>query len=201
MNRLLLQEGGEMLADFVQVLEGQTPQADPSHVTGMTTIGLASRNEGVTTAGSGLKSSLPIIEHEVMEQVAQKLSLQRVNLNGKEGVTLELSPKELGALKIEIAIHKGSVTAEIFTQYPIVKEILEKNLSALHDGLMQSGFNVDQFSVNVGDFRNPSDSQSNREPFHFSSVSDSSTVPVLVASAERAKRSSISIESGVSLYI
>ena len=170
-NRLdLLQKGAEGITELFATEGNESLKLDPSMLEGMAAVGLSARNEAVKVSDSGLKASLPILEHEIIEQVAQKLSLQKLNLNGKEGVTLELEPKGLGALKIEIAIHKGSVSADILTQYPIVKEILEKNLSLLHDGLMQSGLNIDQFSVNVGDFRNGSDREGNGEGFHFSDI-------------------------------
>lgn len=168
----------------------------------LATVGLATRTEGMMPINEGLKAALPVLEHAIIEQVAQKLSLQKLNLNGKEGVTLELEPKELGRMKIEIAINKGSVTADIVTQHIIVKEILERNLSLLHDGMRQSGFNIDQFSVNVGDFRNQSNEQWNGERFHFSDSEASNylTEP-LFAAASGLSRRPIFGEGGVSLYI
>jgi flagellar hook-length control protein FliK len=182
--------------------ENQPLTPSSSLLESMATLGLAARNEGVTLTNTGVQSSLPILEHEIIEQVAQKLSVQKLNLNGKESVTLELEPKELGALKIEISVHKGSITAEILTQHPIVKEILEKNLYLLHDGLKQSGFNIDQFSVNVGDFRNQSDSKWNQETFHFSDrqASNYSADPVLAVAGGMGS-SSFFGGSEVSLYI
>jgi hypothetical protein len=196
MSCLNLQDGEALLTELSKMGDNQQLKLDPSLFAGMAGIGLASKNEGMALSGLGGKSALPALAHEVIEQIAQKLSVQRLNLNGKEGVTLELSPKELGALKIEIVVHKGSVTADIFTQYPIVKEILEKILSLLHDGLMQSGFNIDQFSVNVGDFGNQSDTQSDQERFHFSNGADDS--PLRVGEGARGLAR---IENGMSLYI
>ena len=198
MSRLNVQDGEALLTELLKGGDHQPFKLDASRLAGMAGIGLSSQNEGMALSGLGGKSSLPVLAHEIIEQVAQKLSVQRLNLNGKEGVTLELSPKELGALKIEIVVHKGSVTADIFTQYPIVKEILEKNLSLLHDGLMQGGLHVDQFSVNVGDFRNQSDMQSNQERFHFSDRGDYAADPVLVGAGTRGLAR---IENGMSLYI
>ncbi|MEK7747477.1 MAG: flagellar hook-length control protein FliK [Nitrospirota bacterium] len=93
-----------------------------------------------------------IVEHELMEQIVQKVAINKMVSKGSDRIRLELEPKELGALTIDIAIHKNVVSADILTQSAAVKEILDKNQTILRDALANAGFVVDQFSVNVGDF-------------------------------------------------
>jgi flagellar hook-length control protein FliK len=113
-----------------------------------------------------------LVEHEIVKQVADKLSIQRLNVKSGDGVTIELEPKELGALKIEISIHKNLVSADILTQHASVRDILDKNQSLLRDAMTQMGFNVDKFSVNVGDFNQLQQHFSRRESFNKQSGTD-----------------------------
>jgi flagellar hook-length control protein FliK len=101
-----------------------------------------------------------IAEHAIIKQVAEKLFLHRFNSNGNEGITLELEPKELGALKIAISVHKGLVSADILTPHSAVRDMLDKNQSLLRDAMAGMGLTVDHFSVTVGDF--------SQLPHHFS---------------------------------
>jgi flagellar hook-length control protein FliK len=98
------------------------------------------------------RSERQIAEHEIVKQVAEKLSLHRLSAKGNEAVTIELEPKDLGALKIELSVHKNFVSADILTQHASVRDIMDKNQSLLRDALAGMGFIVDHFSVNVGDF-------------------------------------------------
>lgn len=137
-----------------------------------------------------------------MNQVTQKLMLHRFDISGSEDVTLELTPKELGALKIEISVHKGIVSADILTQTVAVKEILEKNQALLHDALTQSGFNIDHFSVNIGDFgHNPYSADDNNyngmtfasEETHYSALTALARVGEILGV--------VNTESGISIYV
>ena len=107
-----------------------------------------------------------IVEHELIQQVVQKLSLNRMATRGTEGIRLELEPKELGALTIDITVHKNVVSADILTQSASVKEVLDKNQTILRDALSNAGFVIDQFSVNVGDFGQSSRHFLGRERFN-----------------------------------
>jgi len=110
-----------------------------------------------------------IEEYAVIKQVAEKLSLHRFDSKGSEGITLELEPKGLGSLKIEISVHKNMVSADILTQHATVRDILDKNQTLLRDAMAGMGFVVDHFSVNVGDFSHFQNNFTNKEQFNHDS--------------------------------
>ena len=139
---------------------------DPS-VLGQTGISTQPQPDGVKTEARipEWRPQSQIVEHEVVKQVADKLAMHRFESNGVEGVTIELEPKELGALKIELSIHKNFVSADIITEHASVRDILDKNQVLLRDALTGLGFTVDQFSVNVGDFSQLPHHSSGQEQF------------------------------------
>jgi flagellar hook-length control protein FliK len=110
-------------------------------------------------------SEMSIVEQSVLDQVAKTVSIHRFDVSGVDSVTIELTPKELGTIKIEISVDKGTVSADILTQTVAVKEVLEKNQSFLQDALIHSGFQIDHFSVNVGDFSDHSQSFSYQDEY------------------------------------
>jgi len=149
-----------------------------------------------------------IAEHEIVKQVADKLSMQRFNFKGSEGVTIELEPKELGMLKIELSMHKNFVSADILTQHSSVRDILDKNQTILRDAMANMGFVVDHFSVNVGDFSHLPKPFSGHEQFNDASGTkfalDNSmedSAESVLAMAGNGSRYWGHVESGISVYV
>lgn len=154
--------------------------------------------QGTTVSGS--KSQDQITEQKIIQQVAQTLSLKRLDIRkGGEGVILKLEPKEFGALKIEVRTNQEMVSAEITTQHPHVREILEKNQSLLEDALSRLGLRVDQFSVNVGDFGNRMDSPN--DGWRDDELDAGYTVSPLLGAVEEALRYRYSEQSNISVYV
>ncbi|MBI5599104.1 MAG: flagellar hook-length control protein FliK [Deltaproteobacteria bacterium] len=81
----------------------------------------------------------------------------RGHLNGvflKDGLgkaTISLDPPSLGHLKIDIIVKDNMVRAEIATEHPVVKQVIEANLQGLKHALMQQGLTVDGLTVFLGD--------------------------------------------------
>lgn len=85
----------------------------------------------------------------VLSQLTEQI---RVLEPGKvEQLRLSLHPESLGALHVELSLQKGAVLAHITTGDHLVKELLEGNQALLRQSLAEQGFEVDGFSVDVGD--------------------------------------------------
>ena len=64
-------------------------------------------------------------------------------------VTIVLRPESLGKISIELVNGKGGLTAQMTTDNPQVKEVLDKNLDGLKNSLGNQGVNVNNVSVKV----------------------------------------------------
>ncbi|WP_442484903.1 flagellar hook-length control protein FliK [Aeoliella sp. SH292] len=62
---------------------------------------------------------------------------------------LRLSPPELGALKIELSIQQGTLTAKLETETAAAKSVLLDNLPALRERLATQEIRIDKFEVDV----------------------------------------------------
>jgi flagellar hook-length control protein FliK len=68
----------------------------------------------------------------------------------REGrVQVRLSPPELGALRIELTIQNGVLSARLEAETPAARNLLLDNLPALRDRLAQQDVRIDQFDVDV----------------------------------------------------
>jgi flagellar hook-length control protein FliK len=64
-------------------------------------------------------------------------------------VQVRLSPPELGALRIELTIQNGVMSARLEAETPAARNLLLDNLPALRDRLAQQDVRIDQFDVDV----------------------------------------------------
>lgn len=64
-------------------------------------------------------------------------------------VQLRLSPPELGAMKIELNVQQGALTAKLETETAAAKNVLLDNLPALRERLAALDIRVDKFDVDV----------------------------------------------------
>jgi len=69
---------------------------------------------------------------------------------GKQQARIQLSPPELGHIDLRLVIDQGHLQAHLGTENPLVKEMIESNLSQLKQQLAGLGFVVEEFSVHVG---------------------------------------------------
>ncbi len=85
----------------------------------------------------------------LISQVSEQL---KVFQPGKvEQIRFQLEPETLGSIQVEVSVQRGVVHAHILTGDPQVKLLLEANQAQLRERLAEQGFQVDQFSVDVGD--------------------------------------------------
>jgi flagellar hook-length control protein FliK len=66
-------------------------------------------------------------------------------------VRLRLSPPELGALRLEIAVRDGAMTAHLQADNPATRNLLLDNLPALRERLAQQDIRIEQFHVDLMD--------------------------------------------------
>lgn len=118
-------------------------------------------------------------ERHLLHQISEKWSLSQLK-NG-HSFRLQLEPKALGELQIDISVHQEGIVAEIVTKHPFVKELLEGNQELLRGTLAEQGLKVDRFSVSIGDpgqgalgWENPLKKQGTGSPY---SPSERSSLP------------------------
>lgn len=81
-----------------------------------------------------------------------------------QAIRIRLNPSELGALKVEIKIENGNLTARIEAENPATRQVLLENLPQLRERLAESNIQVQQFEVDLMGQESPTD----RDPSHLS---------------------------------
>lgn len=105
--------------------------------------------------------SKPLSDTEIMSQVNNKLNSFKDE--GTTKVNIVLRPENLGKVNLELVNTKEGLTAQMTTDNPQVKEILDKSLNSLKDNLSSQGVNVSSVSVKVEETHK----QSNNDMFSF----------------------------------
>lgn len=85
----------------------------------------------------------------IVSQVSERFKTFQTGKS--EQVRIQLEPESLGSIQIEISVQKGGVIAHLVTGDLQVKALLETHQAQLRERLVEQGFRVDQFSVDVGD--------------------------------------------------
>ncbi|MBW1720701.1 MAG: flagellar hook-length control protein FliK [Deltaproteobacteria bacterium] len=100
--------------------------------------------EGGTLNSSRETGGLP----HPLPRIVEKIGL--MIRGGEQRGSIRISPPELGRLEVELVIKQGHVHANLSTENPMVKEIIEANLHHLRQQLTEQGFIVEKFEVMVG---------------------------------------------------
>lgn len=87
------------------------------------------------------------------EQTEQLVTIQRVaqairlahERNGE--IRLRLHPPELGALRLQMRVQEGTLTARLEVETPAARDVLLDNLPSLRDRLAEHNIRVDNFDV------------------------------------------------------
>lgn len=105
-------------------------------------------NDAVNGSSTEIGQTPKYIERS---DIVSQLSETLVDLYHIGGHTakIRLYPEELGHLHIDINVADDSIKAVVTVEDIGVKDILEKNLDMLIEGLKDSGLNIDQFTVNI----------------------------------------------------
>jgi hypothetical protein len=102
-------------------------------------------NSAATAKASGTFQSR--LSQAVALQVAEKMIFQA--RNNQNRLTLQLEPKDLGKLNIQMAVRQNQVTATIIAENPMAKEALEEQIGQLRNSLSQQGLNLERFDVSL----------------------------------------------------
>jgi flagellar hook-length control protein FliK len=84
---------------------------------------------------------------------------------------LRLSPPELGAMRLELSVNQGALTATIETDNSTARQLLLDNLPALRERLAEQNVKIERFDVDVrrdssGSQQNPGPQDRGTEPRH-----------------------------------
>lgn len=102
------------------------------------------------TPGTGLMrmpSGILVPEQAVMDQVIQHLTGNRKLESGS--IRLQLHPRELGELRLEIEVKQDNVKAHITAQNPQAQEALDRHLPRLREALAEQGLQLSEVEINV----------------------------------------------------
>ena len=137
-------EKGDVGADATQ--PGHNDKAEPR--AGTSPALLAARHEKAHEAigrGDGLTEADRV---RFVQRVAN--AFHSIGDNGGE-IRLRLSPPELGALRIELSVRDGVLSARMETETSAARNLLLDNLPALRDRLADQNIKVERFDVDVRD--------------------------------------------------
>ena len=95
---------------------------------------------------SGLNRPQQFAE-SVLKQVAEKLVYS--SLNNRHWIRIQLEPKELGQLKINLIYSNNNLSARIVTENGFVKDALDTQWQQLSKTLSQQGINLERFDVSL----------------------------------------------------
>ncbi len=105
------------------------------------------RTNPLTTVGS-TESAVDVERPDFATRVAQAV---RTSADNRQQVTLRLTPPELGALRIEVAVDHGKVSARIDAQTAAAQKVLMDNLPQLKEALTQHGASIERLEVGLTD--------------------------------------------------
>lgn len=97
---------------------------------------------GIARPGAGSEIDAARLLHRVARAFAQA-----ADQNGE--VTIRLSPPELGALRLEVQVREGALTAHLQTETPEARTAILENLSALRERLADQGVRIERFDVDL----------------------------------------------------
>ncbi len=99
---------------------------------------LTIKTADVQTDGKTVKISdeSSLIRQSVIEQIKDQIVMMRAD--GKQTVTMQLNPKELGKLDIKMVFEKGNLSVEILVSNPRAHNLILSNVSELETILQNS---------------------------------------------------------------
>jgi len=123
---------------------------------------LFSRNYSAPDKGIGTISSTK--EPQAFTKSSQTDTLKQIvnkaafNLeNGRSEFKIELKPESLGHIKMQILTENHHVTVRILAENPLVKDMIESNLSQLKANFQNQGLEIEKIDVSVAQDSNKND--------------------------------------------
>lgn len=81
--------------------------------------------------------------------VAQISHAVQTTYRGGQEMQFQLNPPDLGAVRVDVAVHNGVLSARLEVQSPTTQQMLTDNLSQLKDSLAQQGVSFDRIDVHL----------------------------------------------------
>ncbi|MCP4369232.1 MAG: flagellar hook-length control protein FliK [Deltaproteobacteria bacterium] len=97
--------------------------------------------------GKEYRASSNISRDGTLNQIVEKAALSLKN--GKSEARVELKPEFLGSVRMKITTENHLVRVRILTELPVVKEMIENNISQLKTDLQSQGLQIDKLDVSV----------------------------------------------------
>lgn len=108
--------------------------------------------------GERVAKAAPLTDVEQVRLVERVTRAFRA-AEGRGGVvTLRLHPPELGALRVELRVQDGAMSARLEAETSAARSILIDNAHILRDRLAEQGVRIERFDVDLLDRRPPDDS-------------------------------------------
>ncbi len=105
----------------------------------------------ITAAGKIEELSYLMADKEkvqgVLDQVLSKLRV--MTAKGKERITLQLYPENLGKLRMHLSIQNHRVVAEIMTDTQVARDLLSNNVHTLKEALADQGLRLEKFEIHL----------------------------------------------------
>jgi flagellar hook-length control protein FliK len=119
-----------------------------------------SNNINNTQTQTTTQSQTPkdITQNDIISQISKQINSRNLSDEGSTKITMVLRPENLGKINLELVNSKEGLTAQLTTENPQVKEILDKNLNSLKDSLSSQGVSVNNVSVKVNETQKESGS-------------------------------------------
>ncbi|MBM9537430.1 flagellar hook-length control protein FliK [Desulfobulbus alkaliphilus] len=94
-----------------------------------------------------LPSGIMVPEGTVIDQLIAHFSANRRLDSGS--INLQIHPRELGALRMEIKVEQENIKAHITVQNPQAQEMIDRHLPRLREALEQQGLHLQQIEVTL----------------------------------------------------
>ncbi len=126
------------------ILAEGTPGQAPAAVADAAAKGVEFVKPAVTETYNGRAS----MDKPITAQIIEKFTLR--GFGNQREVFIKLDPPSLGTVRMNVSTSGETVRATIIAENPVVKSIIENNLSQLKDSITHQGVKIDSFNVLVG---------------------------------------------------
>ncbi len=111
------------------------------------------RAGGAASNDGAAQVAMPPVDEGTLQDLADQVRAQlRVMASrGRERVTLQLHPASLGKLKLQVSLERQTVVAEMMTDSIAVRDLVNAQLQTLKESLMDQGFQLERFAVQLQD--------------------------------------------------
>jgi flagellar hook-length control protein FliK len=106
---------------------------------------------GVSPAAGGPTNPTPVQDPPVMEQVVSVVEPLRQRGDGHHELTLDLHPAELGAIRVEVSIDRGTVHLSLHAEQASTGTLLHEAMPELRAALEEAGLVPGRLGVGSGD--------------------------------------------------